>query len=264
MPRYNINSWSKWSDADISTLKEMRELGYSARDISNKLGKSINAIKAIVTRLSLPQVRKDLVNLNMRSVWTTDLLDELRTLAKHGYTKEEASSYFRVSYSTIEGVARHYKIKFRKKNAKVVGIDVSDFSRMWNDGYKISDIAAYFGISKHTVIDITKRLKLPRRLHKTSIYSQSLRDEVYELARAGFTNKDISEYTRIPIATVRNMISLKSSLYMRSHVRFWTPEKFKELRLLLDEKYSKKDIAKYFNVTMSSLYKAIYKLRGTL
>lgn len=176
----------------VKAIKDLRDKGYTIKEISDKLKLSESQIGHLVSNNK---------ELRVRSFLNSEDSCKIAELYKKGHPTKDIAEQFNISIDRVYKIASYKNIKRIVKNTKVDEAEVCD---RYSKGISIEEIAKELNISTTTVLRVAKRNNLKTRRNNID---DSVKDKIIEMKLQGVTLNGIAEKCNVSISTVCRVVA---------------------------------------------------------
>lgn len=204
--------------------------------------------------------------------WTDSQYEEIKSLYLSGFTTKKIAELFNVSAYTIIGILKSLNIKLRKHPMDMNNYEAQELIEQYHTGFTLTTLAKRYNTDRETV----KRFLISKGVNlkdKSRILNNpSMQDSLIEDFLGGTTYRELEIKYKADTRTIKrilviNGINIKAYRGLRQTVKgafCLTDEQCLEVIKDYNSKVLLKDIAKKYNINMSTLYKLLdrYHVRG--
>ena len=204
--------------------------------------------------------------------WTDSQYEEIKSLYLSGFTTKKIAELFNVSAYTIIGILKSLNIKLRKHPMDMNNYEAQELIEQYHTGFTLTTLAKRYNTDRETV----KRFLISKGVNlkdKSRILNNpSMQDSLIEDFLGGTAYRELEIKYKADTRTVKrilviNGINIKAYRGLRQTVKgafCLTDEQCLEVIKDYNSKVLLKDIAKKYNINMSTLYKLLdrYHVKG--
>ena len=204
--------------------------------------------------------------------WTDSQYEEIKSLYLSGFTTKKIAELFNVSAYTIIGILKSLNIKLRKHPMDMNNYEAQELIEQYHTGFTLTTLAKRYNTDRETV----KRFLISKGVNlkdKSRILNNpSMQDSLIEDFLGGTTYRELEIKYKADTRTIKrilviNGINIKAYRGLRQTVKgafCLTDEQCLEVIKDYNSKVLLKDIAKKYNINMSTLYKLLdrYHVKG--
>lgn len=204
--------------------------------------------------------------------WTDSQYEEIKSLYLSGFTTKKIAELFNVSAYTIIGILKSLNIKLRKHPMDMNNYEAQELIEQYHTGFTLTTLAKRYNTDRETV----KRFLISKGVNlkdKSRILNNpSMQDSLIEDFLGGTTYRELEIKYKADTRTIKrilviNGINIKAYRGLRQTVKgafCLTDEQCLEVIKDYNSKVLLKNIAKKYNINMSTLYKLLdrYHVKG--
>ena len=204
--------------------------------------------------------------------WTDSQYEEIKSLYLSGFTTKKIAELFNVSAYTIIGVLKSLKVKLRRNPMDMNAYEAKELIEQYHTGFTLTTLAKRYNTNTQTIkrFLISKNVDLKNKSQILSNIEQQ--NYLIEDFLNGITYRDLELKYKADTRTIKrilviNGINIKAYRGLRQTVKgafCLTDEQCLEVIKDYNDKILLKDIAKKYNINMSTLYKLLdrYHVKG--
>lgn len=204
--------------------------------------------------------------------WTDSQYEEMKSLYLSGFTTKKIAELFNVSAYTVVGILRSLDVKLRRNPMDMNNYEAQELINQYHTGFTLTTLATRYNTDRETIkrflISKGVDLKDRSRILKDAEMQKTLIDDFLK----GTTYKDLEIKYKADTRTIKrilviNGINIKAYRGLRQTVKgafCLTDEQCLEVIKDYNDKILLKDIARKYNINMSTLYKLLdrYHVKG--
>lgn len=204
--------------------------------------------------------------------WTDSQYEEIKSLYLSGFTIKKVAELFNVSAYTITGILKSLNVKLRRHPMDMNNYEAQELISQYQTGFTLTTLAKRY----NTDIETIKRFLISKgvdlRDKSRILNNPSMQNSLIEDFLNGNTYKDLEIKYKADTRTIKrilviNGINIKAYRGLRQTVKgafCLTDEQCLEVIKDYNDKMLLKDIAKKYNINMSTLYKLLdrYHVKG--
>lgn len=276
----SINIKKRRKELQIS-IKEKYDSGKTIEEIASEFGIKPQKVSNIIDRIKVQNVERknnDFEVIKQR--------DRIKELLEEGATYKEIAQELGFTTTKVGNIIykmREKKLldeeKIKESRSQRRNPMQSEIKRLLEEGATYEEIANIMGKNKTCITDAVHKLRQEGMLDETKIQNrrkelrislEKYREQIIELLNKGYTYNEIKEKLEISDYNIKQYIH---SLYKRGLLNSKEIEESRkkrrlgftklqiEVKKLLDEGYSIKDIARKTNKSENSLYGVVCRIR---
>ena len=199
--------------------------------------------------------------------WTDSKYEEIRTMYLSGFTTANIGKHFNVSSWVITNILKSLDVKLRNNPLSMNAVETAEFIKKYENGNSLKELASEYQTDKETVKRFLQKKGVNLRVHSLLVNNKELHNQLIEDYVNGIRYKDLEQKYLADTRTIKKILvehGINLDIYrgLKRTVKgafCLTDEQCLEAIKLYNSKTPIKDIAKKYNVNMSTIYTMLKK-----
>lgn len=204
---------------------------------------------------------------NVHYIWTDNQYEEIKDLYLSGFTAKFIAKRFNVSSDTILKVLKSLNVKLRRNPLDINRVEKDLLINDYKSGYTLSSLAKRLNTDRQTIKRFLIKEGIDVRVHGLILKDTEKQRELIDDFTSGMTLKDIEDKYHADVSTIKRVLSINGiDFRMRRGLKqtargsfCLTDSECLECIRLYNNGMLMKDLAKKFNINMSTLYSLLDK-----
>lgn len=194
--------------------------------------------------------------------WTDSQYEEIRTMYLSGFTTANIAKHYNVSAWTILNILKSLNVKLRGNPLAMNAVEKAEFIKRYENGTSLKELANDYNTDKETVKRFLIKNNVNLRVHSKLIKNEELHKELISDYIGGMRYQDLENKYSADTKTIKKILVMHGiNLDMYRGLKrttkgafCLTDEQCLEAIKLYNSKIPLKDIAKKYNINMSTIY----------
>lgn len=204
---------------------------------------------------------------NVRYIWTDNQYEEIKDLYLSGFTARFIGDKFNVSSDTILNILKAMNVKLRRKPLDINRVEKDIIINDYKTGFTLTSLAKRLNTDRETIKRFLIKEGVDLRIKGLILKDSQKQKELIDDFTSGMKLHDIENKYHADVKTIKRVLSINGvDFRMRRGLRQTARGSFKltdseclDCIKLYNEGMLIKDLAKKFNINVSTLYTLLDK-----